>query len=76
MFPTFRNRGIEMASFKTGKEDNRKMNRIKIAFGDCLEVEVESEELSFLKLKDEALSLLDVAKKTVIKAPANPHETA
>lgn len=53
-----------------------KLNRIKIAFGECLEVEIESEELSFSQLKEEALSLLDVAKKTVTKTPANRHEVA
>lgn len=71
---------VNMPSFKTGtgKESVHayKVNRIKIAFGDCLEVEVESEELSFLQLKEEALSLLDIAKKTVIKTPVNQHETA
>lgn len=51
-----------------------KLNRIKIAFGDCLEVEVESEELNFLQLKEEALLLLEVAKNTVIKTPDNRHE--
>lgn len=53
-----------------------KLNRIKIAFGDCLEVEAESEELSFSQLKEEILTLLEVAKKTVIKTPANRHEVA
>ena len=67
-----------MSSFNTGKEivHVHKINRIKIAFGDCLEVEVESEELNFLQLKEEVLQLLDVAKKTVIRTPVNQHETA
>lgn len=39
-------------------------------------MEVESEELNFMELRQEALSLLDVAKKTVIKTPVNQHETA
>jgi hypothetical protein len=71
---------IYMTVFKTGtgKENVHayKVNRIKIAFGDCLEVEVESEELNFLQLKEEALRLLEIAKKTVIKTPVNQHETA
>lgn len=58
------------------KFSSHRVNRIKIGFGDCLEVEVESEELSFLQLKEEALSLLDVAKKTVIKTPVNQNEVA
>jgi hypothetical protein len=65
-----------MSQFKKDIERVHKVNRIKIAFGDCLEVEVESEELSFLQLKEEVLQLLDVAKKTVTKAPVNQYETA
>ena len=53
-----------------------KINRIKIGFGDCLEVEVESEELGFLQLKEEALKILEIAKKIVIKTPANKYEVA
>ena len=58
------------------KNVNCKLNRIKIGFGDCLEIEVESEELNFLQLKEEALMLLETAKNTVIKAPANKYEVA
>lgn len=58
------------------KNVSNKMNRIKIGFGECLEVEAESEELSFSQLKEEILTLLEVAKKTVIKTPANRHEVA
>ena len=67
-----------MPQFKTGKDGIHihKMNRIKIGFGDCLEVEVESEELDFWQLKKEMLMLLDIAKQTVIKTPVNQHETA
>ena len=65
-----------MAPFKTGKDDGHKTNRIRICFSECIEVEVESEELNFLQLKEEALLLLDVAKKTVIKTPANHNEVA
>lgn len=65
-----------MAPLKTAKEDNHKTNRIKIAFGEILEIEVESEDLSFIKLKEQALDLLEVAKKTALKAPVNIYETA
>jgi hypothetical protein len=65
-----------MSRFETGKKDSRPINRIKIGFGECIEIEVESEELNFLQLKEEALLLLDVAKTTIIKTPVNPHETA
>lgn len=58
------------------KNNSRKLNRIKIAFGECLEVEVESEELDFEQLKKESLELLEVAKKTVIKTPTNKNEVA
>lgn len=58
------------------KESSHKINRIKIGFGDCLEVEIESEELNFLQLKTEALQLLEIAKKIVTKAPADKNEVA
>lgn len=57
-------------------KDNNPINRIKISLTECIEVEVESEELNFEQLKIQALELLEVAKKTVIRSPANRHEVA
>lgn len=61
---------------KDNKDDDRKLNRIKISLQECIEVEVESEELSFDQLKVQSLELLEVAKKTVMRTPVNKHETA
>lgn len=65
-----------MPPYKIGKDDSHKTNRIRIGFGECLEVETESEELSFEQLKEQTLQLLEIAKKTVTKTPANHHEVA
>lgn len=56
--------------------DNRSLNRIKISLQECIEVEIESEELSFEQLKIQSLDLLDVAKRSVLRTPVNKHETA
>lgn len=61
---------------KDNKDDDRKLNRIKISLQECIEVEVESEELSFDQLKIQSLELLEVAKKSVLRTPVNKHETA
>jgi len=58
------------------KDNNRPINRIKISLTECIEVEVESEELSFEQLKIQSLELLEVAKKNVLRTPVNKHETA
>lgn len=57
-------------------KDNNPINRIKISLTECIEVEVESEELNFDQLKMQALELLEVAKKNVLRTPINKHETA
>lgn len=61
---------------KYNKDDDRKLNRIKISLQECIEVEVESEELSFDQLKIQSLELLEVAKKTVMRTHTNNHEVA
>lgn len=37
-------------------------NRINISFRDCLQLEIESDELKFDELKKEALELIEVVK--------------
>lgn len=67
----------EVMILKTNNKDNtRPLNRIKISLTECIEVEVESEELSFEQLKIQSLDLLEVAKKSVLRTPVNKHETA
>ena len=60
----------------SNKDNNTPLNRIKIVLSECIEVEVESEELDFEQLKLQALELLEVAKKSVLRTPVNKHETA
>lgn len=58
------------------RDSNRPLNRIKISLQECIEVEVESEELNFEQLKVQSLELLEIAKKSVLRTPVNKHETA
>lgn len=65
-----------MKAVKTIKNDSCKLNHIKISLQECVEVEVESEELNFEQLKLQTLELLEIAKKNVIRTPVNRHEVA
>ena len=49
-----------------------RVNRIHIGFSDCLNIEVESSELSFKDLKAEALSLVNTIKNDIIKTKSKP----
>ncbi len=53
-------------------------NRINISYRDCLQVEVESGELTFAQLKIEALELLKTVKEHLVDSekPPNEHEVA
>jgi len=48
-------------------------NRIHIGFSDCLNIEVESSELSFEELKNEALSLVETIKNDIMKSKTKPN---
>lgn len=50
------------------------INRIKIHIQECIEVEVESEELCFTLLKHEAIELLNIAKKNILRSEINQNE--
>jgi len=63
-------------ALNNSKKKDTPINRIKISLSECIEVEVESEELTFEQLKIQSLELLEIAKKTVIRSPANKHEVA
>jgi hypothetical protein len=48
-------------------------NRIHIGFSDCLQVEVESNELNFKELKKEALNLVETIKSDIMKSKTKPN---
>lgn len=48
-------------------------NRIHIGFSDCLNIEVESSELSFEELKKEALDLVETIKSDIMKTKTKPN---
>lgn len=50
-------------------------NRIHIGFSDCLNIEVESSELSFEELKKEALFLVETIKEDIMKSKTKPSLT-
>lgn len=49
-------------------------NRINIAFRDCLQIEIESNELKFSDVKKEILDLLKIVKKDLLDAEKKPNE--
>ena len=48
-------------------------NRIHIGFSDCLQIEVESNELDFKTLKKEALELVETIKSDIMKSKTKPN---
>lgn len=64
---------------RLNKSDNDKNNdimhnRISIGYRDCIQVELESDELSFNDLKKETLELVHIIKTDLLKSDSKPND--